>query len=126
MELEAGLEKWRQQVLEVQENNIRRAGEQAEGRKILRRQRSREDRRSRERRVHEVRTKSKEREDEDIKAKKEAIEAKQKKVDCLLRDREESVERQRRLAAKTERLKRCLRSQSCSNNISRARMEAVI
>jgi len=125
-ELEDGLEKWRHQVMEVQENNIRRAELQAEGTKTLRRQRSREERRSRERRVMERRKQSKEREEEQIKAKQDAIEEKQRRVDNMLREREESVERQRRLAAKTARLRRSLRSQSCSNYISRKKMEAVI
>ena len=79
-ELEDGLEKWCQQVLEVQENNIRRAEVQVEERKILRRQRSREERRSRERRVMEKRKESQEREEEEIKLKREAIETKQKRV----------------------------------------------
>ena len=116
-DLEDGLEKWRQQVLEVQENNIRRAEMQAEGKMTLRRQRSREERRGRERRVMERRRQSKEREEEELKVKQVAIEEKQKRVsdstlqtadykltdvevDSLLREREESIERQRRLAAK--------------------------
>ena len=79
-ELEDGLEKWSQQVSEVQENNMRRAEVQVEERKILRRQRSREERRSRERRVMEKRKESEEREEEDIKLKRKAIETKQKRV----------------------------------------------
>ena len=79
-ELEDGLEKWRQQVLEVQENNIRRAEMQAQGSKTLRRQRSREERRSRERRVMERRKQSKEREEEEMKIKQGVIEEKQKRV----------------------------------------------
>ena len=145
-ELEDGLEKWRQQVLEVQENNIRRAEMVAEGTRSLRRQRSREDRRSRERRVMERRRASREREEEELRAKQEVINEKQKRVsgysllcfiylintrslvgviiirlipphlchhfvqvDTILREREESVDRQRRLAAKTARLRRSLR-----------------
>ena len=79
-ELEDGLEKWRQQVLEVQENNIRRAEMVAEGTRSLRRQRSREDRRSRERRVMERRRASREREEEELRAKQEVINEKQKRV----------------------------------------------
>ena len=82
-ELEDGLEKWRQQVLEVQENNIRRAEMQAEGNMTLRRQRSREERRGRERRVMERRRQSKEREEEQLKVKQEAIQEKQKRVSDL-------------------------------------------
>ena len=51
-----------------------------EDNKNLRRQRSREERRGRERRVMERRKASREREDESLKLKKEAIEAKDKKV----------------------------------------------
>ena len=47
-ELEDGLEKWSKQVLEVQENNLKRAEEKVEDRNKLRRQRSREERRSSE------------------------------------------------------------------------------
>ena len=83
-ELEDGLEKWRQQVLEVQENNIRRAEMQAEGNMTLRRQRSREERRGRERRVMERRRQSKEREEEQLKVKQEAIQEKQKRVSDLV------------------------------------------
>ena len=79
-ELEDGLEKWRQQVHEVQENNIRRAEIVAEGTRSLRRQRSREDRRSRERRVMERRRASREREQEELRAKQEVITEKQKRV----------------------------------------------
>lgn len=86
-DLEAGLEKWRQQVLEVQENNIRRAELQAEGTKTVRRQRSREERSSRERRVRERRRQSKEREEQQLKLKQEAIQEKQKRVRfCLTPD----------------------------------------
>ena len=85
-ELEDGLEKWRHQVMEVQENNIRRAELQAEGSKTLRRQRSREERRSRERRVMERRKQSKEREEEQIKAKQDAIEEKQRRVKIYIID----------------------------------------
>ena len=79
-ELEDGLEKWSQQVLEFQENNMRRAEDQVEDNKKLRRQRSREDRRSREKRVMERRKESKEREDEELKMKRVAIETKEKRV----------------------------------------------
>merc|ERR1719260_608947 len=48
-ELEDGLEKWGKQILEVQDNNIKRAETQAEDKKKSRRDRSREERRGRER-----------------------------------------------------------------------------
>ena len=79
-ELDSGLEKWRQQVLEVQENNIRRAELVAAGQVTVRRQRSREERRTRERRVMERRKESREREQEQLKVKQEAIQEKQRKV----------------------------------------------
>ena len=79
-ELEDGLEKWSKQVLEVQENNLRRAEDKVEDRNKLRRQRSREERRSREKRVLERRKESKEREAEEIKMKREAIATKEKRV----------------------------------------------
>ena len=79
-ELESGLEKWRAQVLEVQENNLRRAEVVAAGRVTVRRQRSREERRTRERRVMERRKESREREQEQLKVKQEAIQEKQRKV----------------------------------------------
>ena len=79
-ELEDGLEKWSKQVLEVQENNLRRAEDKVEDRNKLRRQRSREERRSREKKVLERRKESKEREAEDMKMKREAIETKEKRV----------------------------------------------
>ena len=83
-ELEDGLERWSKQVLEVQENNMRRAEDQVEENKELRRQRSREERRSRERRVMERRKDSKEREDADMKLKRIAIDKKDKKVKLKL------------------------------------------
>lgn len=125
-ELEDGLEKWSQQVLEVQENNMKRAEEQVDTKYKLRRQRSREERRGREQRVNEKRKESKEREEEDMEMKRKAIETKQIKVESLIREREKSIERQRRLAAKTARLRRTIRSQSCSNYISRGTIEATI
>ena len=79
-ELEDGLEKWSQQVLEVQENNMKRAEGQVEIKKTLIRQRSIEERRSRERRFKEKRKESKEREEEDLKMKRIAIETKDKRV----------------------------------------------
>ena len=79
-ELEDGLERWSKQVLEVQENNMRRAEDQVKDNKKLIRQRSRDDRRSRERRVKERRKESKEREDEDLKLKRITIGEKDKKV----------------------------------------------
>ena len=79
-ELEDGLEKWSKQVLEVQENNLRRAEDKVEDRNKLRRQRSREERRSREKRVLERRKESKEREAEEMKMKREAIATKEKRV----------------------------------------------
>ena len=79
-ELEVGLERWSQQVLEVQENNMQRAKGQVESKKKLVRQRSREGRRSRERRVREKRKESKEREDEDLKMKRIAIDTKERRV----------------------------------------------
>ena len=79
-ELDAGLEKWRRQVLEVQENNIRRAEQVAAGRVTVRRQRSREERRTRERRVRERRRESREREELQLREKQEAIEEKQRRV----------------------------------------------
>ena len=79
-ELESGLEKWRAAVLEVQENNIRRAEVVAAGQVRVRRQRSREERRTRERRVMERRRQSREREEEELKVKQEAIEEKQRRV----------------------------------------------
>ena len=79
-ELEDGLEKWSKQVLEVQENNLKRAEEKVEDRNKLRRQRSREERRGREKRVMERRRESKDREAEDLKMKREAILSKEKRV----------------------------------------------
>ena len=79
-DLEEGLEKWRQQVLEVQENNINRAKVKVEEKNKLRRQRSREERRGREKRVMERRNESKEREEEDMRAKLEAIVSKEERV----------------------------------------------
>ena len=83
-ELEDGLEKWSKQVLEVQENNLKRAEEKVEDRNKLRRQRSREERRGREKRVMERRRESKEREAEDLKMKREAISSKEKRVNINL------------------------------------------
>ena len=83
-ELEDGLEKWSQQVLEVQENNLRRAEERVEDRNKLRRQRSREERRGREKKVMERRKESTEREAEELKIKKEAISSKEKRVNINL------------------------------------------
>ena len=83
-ELEDGLEKWGKQILEVQDNNIKRAENQAEHKKKSRRDRSREERRGRERRVMERRKQSKEREDENLKLKRIAIETKDKKVKILM------------------------------------------
>ena len=78
-ELEEGLEKWSKQVLEVQENNLKRAEEKVEDRNKLRRQRSREERRGREKRVMERRKESKERAEEELNAKQQAIKSKEKK-----------------------------------------------
>ena len=79
-ELEEGLEKWRHQVMEVQENNMRRAEGQVQDRCRLSRQRSREERRGREKRVMEKRKESKEREEEELKTKREAISKKEERV----------------------------------------------
>ena len=79
-DLEEGLEKWRQQVLEVQENNINRAKVKVEEKNKLRRQRSREERRGREKRVMERRNESKEREEEEKRSKLEAIVSKEERV----------------------------------------------
>ena len=79
-ELEDGLATWGKQVLDVQDYNVRQAKNTAEDKKILRRQRSREERRSRETRVNERRKESKEREDEDLKLRRVAIETKEKRV----------------------------------------------
>ena len=79
-DLEEGLEKWRQQVLEVQENNINRAKVKVEEKNKLRRQRSREERRGREKRVMERRNESKEREEEEMRSKLEAIISKEERV----------------------------------------------
>ena len=79
-DLEDGLERWSKKVLEVQENNMRRAEDQVEENKKLRSQRSREERRNRERRVKERRKERKEREDADLKLIRIAIEEKDKKV----------------------------------------------
>ena len=79
-ELEEGLEKWSKQVLEVQENNLKRAEAKVEDRTKLRRQRSREERRGREKRVMERRKESKEREAQEMKSRQEAISSKDKKV----------------------------------------------
>jgi hypothetical protein len=125
-ELEDGLERWSQQVLEVQESNMKRAEGQVESKKKLIRQRSREERRSRERRVREKRKESKEREEEELKIKRIAIDTKEKRVnmrtkqeqiiltifsqvDSIIREREQSIERQRLLAAKAARLRRTIR-----------------
>merc|ERR1712218_563148 len=138
-DLEEGLEKWRQQVLEVQENNINRAKVKVEEKNKLRRQRSREERRGREKRVMERRNESKEREEEEMRSKLEAIVSKEErvisrfrlihvllcKVGSLLREREESIERQRKLAAKTATLRRKIRSQSCSSYISTGQRKIV-
>ena len=79
-ELEEGLEKWSKQVLEVQENNLKRAEAKVEDRTKLRRQRSREERRGREKRVMERRKESKEREAQEMRSRQEAISSKDKKV----------------------------------------------
>ena len=79
-ELEDGLAIWGKQVLDVQDYNMRQAKNTAEDKKILRRQRSRGERRSRETRVNERRKESKEREDEDLKLRRVAIETKEKRV----------------------------------------------
>ena len=79
-ELEDGLATWGKQVLDVQDYNVRQAKNTAKDKKILRRQRSREERRSRETRVNERRKESKEREDEDLKLRRVAIETKEKRV----------------------------------------------
>ena len=79
-ELEEGLEKWSKQVMEVQENNLKRAEAKVEDRTKLRRQRSREERRGREKRVMERRKESKEREAQEMKSRQEAISSKEKKV----------------------------------------------
>merc|ERR1712106_452523 len=117
-ELNEGLSKWAVQVQEVQENNIKRAERQVEEERSRRRERLREERRSRERQVKERRKESKEREDRELEFKRQKIQTKIKRVDCLLREREQSIERQRHLAHTTARLRRTLRSQSCSNTIS--------
>ena len=104
---------------------MRQAKNTAEDKKIFRRQRSREERRSRETRVKERRKESKEREDEDLKIRRVAIETKDKrvkkeiqinyfivrfqKVDNMLNEREKSIERKRRLATKTADIKRTMR-----------------
>ena len=125
-ELEDGLERWSKQVLEVQENNMRRGLDQVNDNKKLRRQRSREERRSRERREMKRRKDSKEREDKDLKIKRMAIEEKERKVtvkfelhilcrhlffkvETILKEREQSKERQRRLTARTAGLRRTMR-----------------
>ena len=87
-ELEDGLERWSQQVLEVQENNMKRAEGQVESKKKLVRQRSREGRRSRERRVREKRKESKEREEEDLKMKRIAIDTKEKRVNFSIKQKQ--------------------------------------
>ena len=79
-ELEEGLKKWSKQVLEIQENNLKRAESKVEDRTKLRRQRSREERRGREKRVMERRKESKEREAKEMKSRQEAISSKEKKV----------------------------------------------
>jgi len=125
-ELEDGLEKWGKQILEVQDNNIKRAENQAEHKKKSRRDRSREERRGRERRIMERRKQSKEREDENLKLKRIAIETKDKKAESFLKEREQSIERQRRLAAKSAQIRRTMRSQSCSSQLQRRKIEATI
>ena len=67
-------------MLEVQENNLRRAELQAEGCRTLRRQRSREDRRGRERRVTERRRASRERDEQTRRDREQAWTQKQIKV----------------------------------------------
>jgi hypothetical protein len=74
------LERWGQQVLEVQENNMKRAEDQVESKKKLIRQRSREERRRREGRIREKRKENKEREEEDLKMKRIDIDTKEKRV----------------------------------------------
>jgi len=125
-ELDEGLEKWGDQVITVQENNLRRAAEQVEKNRNRKRERSREDRRSREKRVKERRKQSKEREDEDIRRRRADIEAKEKRINSFLRERERSIERQRKLAEKAALLRRSVRSQSCSSQVFRGTIEAVL
>merc|ERR1712226_729787 len=69
-ELDEGLSKWAVQVMDVQENNIKRAGKQVEEERSRRRERLREERRSRERQVMERRKESKEREDKELELKR--------------------------------------------------------
>ena len=83
-DLDEGLEKWSEQVLEVQENNIRRAEKQVEEERSRRRERVREERRSKERQVMERRKESKDREAMELKFKREKIEKKNKRVSCKI------------------------------------------
>ena len=83
-ELDEGLSKWAVQVMDVQENNIKRAGKQVEEERSRRRERLREERRSRERQVMERRKESKEREDRELELKRQKIKNKNKRVGLIL------------------------------------------
>ena len=79
-ELEKGMERWSEKVVEVQIDNTKKAEEKVQKAKIEKELKVREDRIDRERRVIQIRSKSKEREKNEIKEKVKLIEIKKQKV----------------------------------------------
>merc|ERR1711962_1336232 len=75
-ELEGGLELWCKQVQEVQEHNMRRAGEQVREELQRKQETAGKERRSRSRRASQRRKESQEREEQELKQRREAIEKK--------------------------------------------------
>merc|ERR1712226_975587 len=77
-ELDEGLSKWAVQVMDVQENNIKRAGKQVEEERSRRRERLREERRSRER------------QDKELELKRQKIKNKNKREDIAQQRKQEN------------------------------------
>merc|ERR1719188_2486549 len=104
-ELKGKLDLWRKQVLSVQSLSIRRAEEKVRNEIDSRREKLAEEMRSREMKFFENRKGMELEKRNKLKITKKKIEAKDKKVEKLLNEREQSIIRARKMAETSAKLR---------------------
>lgn len=109
-ELEGKLDLWRKQVLSVQSLSIRRAEEKVRNEIDNRREKLAEEMRSREVKCLENRREKEQAKRQKLKITKKKIEEKDRKVEKLLSEREQSIIRARKMAETSAKLREIIKS----------------
>merc|ERR1712242_333443 len=109
-ELEGKLDLWRKQVLSVQSLSIRRAEEKVRSEIDSRREKLAEEMRTREMKCFENRREKEQEKKKKLKITKMKIEEKDRKVEKLLNEREQSILRARKMAETSAKLREIIKS----------------